>query len=115
MYNYNSRLQVTNVCSSRGGNYLAFLGLSSYEIKQTFRQQARTVSFAQAFHERVPLREELPAVTVVGNLTWTQLHFRQQILSLSHSSLMRTGLISPPTIHLLTKTNFTGFTFSSNA
>ena len=41
--------------------------------------------------------------------------FRQQIFTLSHSSLVRTGLISPPATHLLTKIDFESFAFSSYA
>ena len=51
----------------------------------------------------------------LGNSSLECFLFRQQNCSLSHSSLMRTGLISPPATHLLTKMDFTGFTSSSYA
>lgn len=50
-----------------------------------------------------------------GNSSLEHFLFRQQNCSLSHSSLMRTGLISPPATLLLTKMGFTGFTISSYA
>ena len=50
-----------------------------------------------------------------GNSSSGVSYFRQQDSLLFRSSLVRTGLISPPAARLLTKISFTGFTFTSDA
>ena len=104
---------------------MAFHGQSSRERYILFVSKQFGMAVAQASHERIPfgvskrrcfpLREELPAVTLPGSSSLDCFLFRQQIFTLSHSSLVRTGLISPPATHLLTKIDFESFAFSSYA
>jgi len=104
---------------------VAFHGHSSCERYILFVSKQFGMAVAQASHERIPFELANEDVSLSersclqlpypGSSSLDCFLFRQQIFTLSHSSLVRTGLISPPATHLLTKIDFESFAFSSYA